>query len=126
MSVSTVRYTKEHDHLRQEGDRVIVGISHYAQEQLGDVVYLELPQVGKSLTKGEDAVVIESVKAASEVKAPATGNVVEINSKVNAAPELVNADPEGEGWLFVLNVSEGETFSDTLSPEDYQAYLKTL
>lgn len=126
MSASTVRYTKEHDHLRQEGNRVVIGISHYAQEQLGDVVYLELPHVGKSLTKGDDAVVIESVKAASEVKAPATGNVVEINPKVNTSPELVNADPEGEGWLFILDVSDGETFSDTMTPEDYQAYLKTL
>ena len=126
MSASTVRYTKEHDYLRQEGRRIVVGISHYAQEQLGDVVYLELPQVGKSLVKGEDAVVIESVKAASEVKAPASGNVIEINPKVHASPELVNADPEGEGWLFVLNVAEEEAFSGTMTPEDYQIYLKTL
>jgi glycine cleavage system H protein len=126
MSELTVHYTKEHDHLRQKGTRVIIGISHYAQEQLGDVVYLELPPVGKSLKKGEDAVVIESVKAASEVKAPATGSVVEVNEKVNASPELVNADPEGEGWLFVLDLLEGEKLEDTMTPEDYQAYLKAF
>ncbi|SRR5579883_439737 len=126
MSASTVRYTKEHDHLRQEGSRVIVGISQYAQDQLGDVVYLELPPVGKSLTKGEDAVIIESVKAASEVKAPATGKVLEINSELSANPGGLNEDPEGKGWLFVLDVSDEEGLSDTMTPEDYQAYLKTL
>ncbi|MCB2100601.1 MAG: glycine cleavage system protein GcvH, partial [Rhodobacterales bacterium] len=96
------KYTKEHEWIRVEGDTATVGISAYAQEQLGDVVFVEVPEVGKELAKGDEAAVVESVKAASEIYAPATGTVTAVNEDLAEDPSLVNADAMGQGWFFEM------------------------
>src|SRR5918998_3827401 len=101
----TTRYTKDHEYVRVEGDTAVVGITDYAQEQLGDVVYVELPEVGKTVSKGDEAAVVESVKAASEVYAPVAGEVVAVNSELEGAPATVNEDAEGAGWFLKLKVA---------------------
>ena len=115
-------YTKEHEWIRQEeGDVVSVGITHHAQDQLGDVVYVELPEVGTAITEGDTFGTVESVKAVSDLYAPVTGEVVEINEGLEDAPEAVNTDAYGEGWMIKVKVS-GET-EGLLSAADYQALL---
>ena len=119
-----LRYTDEHEWLRQEEDgTVTVGITDHAQSALGDLVYVELPEVGQSVDAGGDMAVVESVKAASDVYAPVSGEVVAVNEDLSDDPEKVNADPYGDGWIVRLKPSgEGET----LSPDDYQAFLDQL
>ncbi|MCD6070875.1 MAG: glycine cleavage system protein, partial [Microvirga sp.] len=101
----TTRYTKDHEYIRVEGDAGIVGISDYAQGQLGDVVFVELPSVGKTLAKGDEAAVVESVKAASEVYAPVSGEVIEVNSELEASPGTVNEDAAGRGWFMKIRLT---------------------
>ncbi len=122
----TIRYTREHEWIRLEGDIATVGISDYAQEQLGDVVFVELPEVGKLLAKGGDAAVVESVKAASEIYAPVAGEVVEVNSALADAPGTVNADPEGEGWFLKLKVANPAEVEALMTIDAYQEFLRTL
>ena len=114
-------YTKEHEWIRQEGDVVVVGITHHAQDQLGDVVYVELPEVGTAITEGDTFGTVESVKAVSDLYAPVTGEVVEINEGLEDGPESVNTDAYGDGWMIKVKVS-GET-EGLLSAADYQALL---
>src|SRR5688572_22912263 len=102
--MSTVRYTKEHEWIKIDGDTATVGITEYAQDQLGDVVFVELPPVGKKLVKGGDAAVVESVKAASEVYAPVSGEVIEVNALLAAEPGKVNEDAEGSAWFMKLRL----------------------
>ena len=102
----TVRYTKDHEYIRVEGDTGVVGITDYAQEQLGDVVFVELPQVGKSVAAGSEAAVVESVKAASEIYAPVSGEVVAVNTDLEGAPGIVNEDPNGKGWFLKLKLKD--------------------
>ena len=105
----TVYYTKEHEWIRVEGDQATVGITDFAQGQLGDVVFVELPDVGKQVTKGGEAAVVESVKAASDVYSPVSGEVTDANQALVDDPSLANTDPEGEGWFFRLRLSgQGE------------------
>jgi glycine cleavage system H protein len=122
----TVRYTKDHEYIRVEGDVGVVGITDYAQGQLGDVVYVELPTVGKTVTKGAEAAVVESVKAASEVYAPVSGEVVEVNSALEGAPGTVNEDPAGNGWFVKIRVSDPSELDALMGEDEYQAYLKTI
>jgi glycine cleavage system H protein len=122
----TTRYTKDHEYIRVEGDTAVVGISDYAQEQLGDVVYVELPQVGKALEKGGEAAVVESVKAASEVYAPVSGEVVEVNGALEGAPGTVNEDPAGNGWFLKLKLKDPSELDDLMSEEQYRAFVGTL
>jgi glycine cleavage system H protein len=122
----TVRYTKDHEYIRVEGDVGTVGITDYAQGQLGDVVYVELPAVGKAVTKGGEAAVVESVKAASEVYAPVSGEVVEVNSALEGAPGTVNEDPANGGWFVKIRLSDPTELEALMSEADYQAYLKTI
>ena len=103
--MSDTWYTDQHEWLRLDGDTATAGISAYAAEQLGDVVYVELPEIGRKVKKGDEIAVVESVKAASEVYAPADGEVVAVNDKLTEAPETVNAEPEGAGWFFRLKVA---------------------
>lgn len=103
--MSGLKYSKDHEWVRVEGDVGTVGISDYAQEQLGDVVYVELPEVGRTVAQNEEAAVVESVKAASEVYAPVSGEVVEANQALEDDPALVNSDPTGEGWFLKLRLS---------------------
>jgi glycine cleavage system H protein len=122
----TTRYTKDHEYIRVEGDTAVVGISDYAQEQLGDVVYVELPQVGKALEKGGEAAVVESVKAASEVYAPVSGEVVEVNGALEGAPGTVNEDPAGKGWFLKLKLKDPSELDDLMSEEQYRAFVASL
>ena len=109
-------FTKEHEWIRVEGDTATVGISNHAQEALGDIVFAEVPEAGKSLSKGQEAAVVESVKAASDVYAPVSGEVVEGNRAVADDPALVNSDPEGQGWFFKLKLEQrGKLFDATVA-----------
>ena len=124
--MATKRYTKDHEWISLEGDIGTVGISQYAQEQLGDVVYVELPQVGKKVAKGAEAAVVESVKAASEVYAPVGGEVVAVNDVLGETPATVNEDAEGNGWFLKLKVSDPKELDGLMSEDDYKTYLATL
>jgi glycine cleavage system H protein len=117
-----VRFTREHEWIRVEDDIAVVGISEYAQEQLGDVVFVELPAIGAAVEKGAQAAVVESVKAASEIYAPASGEVVAVNEELEDNPGRVNTDAMGDGWFFKIrlaNVSELETLMDAGAYKDY-------
>jgi glycine cleavage system H protein len=122
--MSELKYTEDHEWLRLEEDgRVTVGITDYAQDSLGDVVYVELPEVGRSVKAGDEVAVIESVKAAGDIKIPLAGTIVEVNSALADAPELVNSDPLGEGWFFKLQPDDAAAL-DGLMNED--AYKKSV
>src|SRR5687767_15048839 len=122
----TVRYTKDHEYIRVEGDTGVVGITDYAQEQLGDVVYVELPDVGKAVAKGDEAAVVESVKAASEIYAPVSGEVVEVNSTLSETPATVNEDALGKGWFAKLKVADKGQFASLMDEAAYQKYVEGL
>ena len=124
--MSELKFSKDHEWIRIKGDSGVVGISNYAQEQLGDVVFVELPEVGKALTKNAEAAVVESVKAASEVYAPVSGSVTENNASLNDSPGSVNSDPLGEGWFFKLLIKDTSELDDLLDEAAYEAYLKEL
>jgi len=118
-----LRYTKEHEWAKQEGGRVRVGITAYAQEQLGDVVFVELPKVGAKLSAMKTFGVVESVKAVSDLFAPLTGEVVEINAELPKKPEVVNADPYGKGWMIVVKLASAKEWDTLLSAEDYEKLI---
>jgi glycine cleavage system H protein len=120
------RYTKDHEWIRLDGDIATVGISTYAQEQLGDVVYVELPEIGKKLAKGDEAAVVESVKAASEVYAPVAGEVAAVNDALADAPGKVNESPEGDGWFLKLKGVKAADVESLMSADDYKAFLETI
>ena len=122
----SVKYSKEHEWVRMEGDAAVVGISDYAQEQLGEIVFVELPDVGKKLAKGDEAAVIESVKAASEVYAPVSGEVSEVNGDLDAAPAKVNTDATGEGWLFKMALADPDELDEMMDEDGYKAYVEGL
>lgn len=122
----TVYFTKDHEWVRVEGDTGTIGISDYAQGQLGDVVFVELPDVGRTVAPGDELAVVESVKAASEVYAPVSGEVVEVNEALNDDPSLVNAGAEGDGWFArvrLTNTAELESLMDEAAYKDYVASL---
>jgi len=124
--MSETKFTKDHEYVRLDGDTATVGITDYAQGQLGDVVYVGLPEVGKAVTQGGDAAVVESVKAASDVFAPISGEVVAVNSELEGAPSTVNEDPLGKGWFLKIKVKDRTEFDALMSEAQYQDYLKTL
>ena len=118
-----MKYTEEHEWLLKEGDTVTVGITEHAAEQLGDLVFVELPEVGTEVSKDDEVVVIESVKAASDILAPLNGKIVEVNDAIVEDPSLVNSDPMGEGWFFKLDsISEGDLDS-MMTKEQYDAFI---
>ena len=124
--MTTHRYTKEHEWARLDGDTATVGLSNYAQEQLGDIVFIDLPDQGTALEKGAEAAVVESVKAASEVYAPLSGEVTEANAALTDDPAKVNGDAEGEGWLFKIKVSEPGQLDELMDAAAYKDYLAGL
>jgi glycine cleavage system H protein len=115
-----LRYTEEHEWARVDGARVVVGITHYAQDALGDVVYVDLPPTGTRVEKGQPFGEVESTKSVSDLYAPVTGTIVERNETLESQPELVNADPYGEGWMVVIDVDDPAAVDDLLSAADYE------
>ena len=118
----TTRYTEDHEWIRVEDGVGTVGITNHAQEQLGDIVFVEVPDVGRALTKGDDAAVVESVKAASEVYAPVSGEVTEANAALADAPQTVNEDPSGAGWLYKVKLSDPSQLDDLMDEDAYKAH----
>ncbi|WP_310621075.1 glycine cleavage system protein GcvH [Flexibacterium corallicola] len=119
-------YTKDHEWVSLEGEEATIGITEYAQSQLGDIVFVELPEVGKSLSKGDEAAVVESVKAASEVYAPISGEVTGGNNDLEDEPGKVNEDPENSAWFFKLKVSSPDQLEGLMNEVDYKAFVNTL
>ena len=121
-----MHYTKDHEWVRLDGDVATVGISKHAADALGDVVFVETPEAGKTVSKGDSFAVVESVKAASEVYAPVSGEVVAVNSELEGAPGTVNEDPSGKGWFLKLKLKDAAELEGLMSEAEYQNYLKTL
>lgn len=121
--MATTYFTEDHEWLRVEGDVATVGITDYAQEQLGDIVFVEIPQVGKGLAKGDTAVVVESVKAASDVYAPADGEVTEANETLGSDPALVNSAATGDGWLWKMKLSDKSQLDGLMDEAAYKAHI---
>lgn len=119
----SVKYTKDHEWVRVDGNVITVGITDHAQAQLGDLVYVELGEVGRQLARGESFAVVESVKAASDVYAPCAGEIVARNEALNDAPETVNSDPQGEGWLIKIAIADAAELNELLSESDYKTLI---
>src|SRR5688500_5125595 len=126
MNPQDLRYTKEHEWVRLEGDVAVVGITAYAQEQLGDVVYVDLPEKGKTLKQMESFGAVDSVKTASDLYAPVSGEVLEANEALKAAPELVNQEPYGAGWMLKVKASNRKELDTLLDAAGYEQYIATL
>ena len=124
--MATVRFTEEHEWISVEGDTGTVGITGYAQEQLGDVVYVELPEIGKQVTKGGQAAVVESVKAASEIYAPVAGTVTAVNAALTDTPSLVNEDATGRGWFFKIKLASPGDLEGLMDESGYAGFLEGL
>ena len=122
----TVYFTKEHEWVRVEGDTATIGISDHAQEALGDIVFAEVPDAGRQLAKGQEAAVVESVKAASDVFAPVSGEVVEGNPALADDPAIINRDPEGEGWFFKLKLADPGQLEGLMDEAAYRDWVKSL
>ena len=123
--MQTIFYTRDHEWLGVRGSEVTIGITQYAQEQLGDVVFVELPELGDQLQQGDEAVVIESVKAAGEIMAPLSGTVVAVNESLIDAPELLNSDPQAEGWILKLALTTDVDMSNFMDQPQYQEYIQS-
>ena len=122
--MTTLRFTKDHEWVRLDGDLAVVGITDYAQSQLGDVVYVELPEIGRRVEQGKEAAVVESVKAASEVYAPVSGEVAEVNEALAADPAAVNADPMGNGWFLKLRLDDPKELDGLMGAEAYKRLVE--
>ena len=121
--MAILRFTKEHEYIRSEDRVAVVGITNHAQEKLGDIVFVEVPEVGRRLTAGEAAGVVESVKAASDVFAPVAGEVIEANAELVASPQLVNEDAEGRGWFFKIRLENERALEGLLDEDAYAAFV---
>lgn len=126
MAQENLLFSKDHEWVRREGGSLVIGVSDYAQHELGDVVFVDLPAVGKELKKGDPAANIESVKAVSDVYSPVAGNVTEANAKLADHPELVNQDPFGEGWIFKMSVQQAAELDELMDHRQYEEYLKGI
>src|SRR6266550_2975669 len=122
--MTALRFTKDHEWIRVEGDLAVVGITDYAQSQLGDVVYVELPEIGRQVEQGKEAAVVESVKAASEVYAPVSGEVTEVNQALATDPAMVNADPMGDGWFLKLRLDDPKELDGMMDEAAYQRLVE--
>jgi len=122
----TIKYTNEHEWIRVDGDVGTIGITNYAQEQLGDVVFVDVPQVGRNVTKGESIAVVESVKAASDIFAPVSGEIVEANGALTDSPGDVNAEPMGKGWFFKIRLSNKSELVGLMDEAAYNTFVKGL
>ncbi len=126
--MSTIKFTEDHEWVRidDDDDAVVVGITDYAQEQLGELVFIELPEVGADITQGDEAAVIESVKAAGDVKSPVTGSILEVNEALTDEPGIVNDNPETEGWFFKVKTGDLSELDDLMDEEAYRSFVKNL
>lgn len=124
--MAEVKYSEEHEWIRVEGDTGTIGITQYAQEQLGDVVFVDLPAAGRKVAKGESVAVVESVKAASDIYAPVSGDVIESNTALADTPGDVNAEPMGKGWFFKLKISDKGELAGLMDEAAYAAFVKSL
>ena len=124
--MSDIRFTRDHEYVRVDGDVGTIGISDYAQAQLGDVVFVELPKLGAKYEKGAGVAVVESVKAASDIFVPVSGEVVAVNAEVDAEPALINRDALGDGWILKIKLANPADLDDLMNQADYDAFLKTL
>jgi len=125
--MTEMRFTEDHEWARvEDDDTVVVGITDYAQDQLGELVFVELPEIGSDVVRGEEAAVIESVKAAGEVKSPITGTIVEINEALADAPDTVNQDPTGDGWFYKVRISDAAELETLMDEDAYQTYVAEL
>jgi glycine cleavage system H protein len=124
--MATLKYTDQHEWVAVEGDVATVGITDYAQGQLGDVVFVELPEEGKAFAIGDQAAVVESVKAAAEVYAPISGEIIEVNEALNDKPELVNEDATGEGWFFKIQIDDESELDSLMDAKEYKEFVKGL
>jgi len=120
------RFSSDHEFVRLDGEEGLVGISDYAQEQLGDVVFVELPETGKTFAKGDQVAVVESVKAASEIYMPVEGEIIAVNSDLDDEPGIVNSDPLGKGWFFRIRVTDKSQFDALMDENAYTQFLETL
>ena len=120
---NNLRYTKEHEWVRVEGDIAVMGITDHAQQELGDIVYVDLPKLGASVEKGKSFGSVESVKAVSDIYAPVSGKIVAFNENLSTAPEKINEDPHGEAWMVKIQLADAAEIQQLLSAEDYQKYL---
>ena len=119
-------YTRDHEWIKVEGNMITIGVTDYGQKKLREVVYVELPTVGQKVEEGEAIATLESVKASAEVYTPASGKVIEVNSKLVDSPELVNDDPYGDGWIAKIELEEERKFEDLMEPDEYRKYLEDL
>ena len=125
--MSEMKFTEDHEWIMLEEDNIaIIGITDYAQDKLGDIVYVELPEVGREFGRGDEAVVLESVKAAGEIKMPLAGTVLEVNEILIDEPEMVNADPEGDGWFMKISINQPEEVNELMGDSAYNQYLSGL
>ncbi len=124
--MTELRFTEDHEWIRVDGDEGTIGISEYAQEQLGDIVYVELPEVGATFEVGDEAAVVESVKAASEIYAPVAGEVTEVNDDLNSDPGLVNRDARGDGWFLKINIGDPSPLAGLMTEADYKDMIEGL
>ena len=122
----TVYFTGEHEWIKVEGDTATIGISDHAQQALGDIVFAEVPEQGRAVNKGDEAAVVESVKAASDIYAPIAGEVIMGNPALADDPSLVNRDPEGEGWFFKMTIADKDELDGLMDPDAYREWVKTL
>jgi glycine cleavage system H protein len=122
--MADTRFTRDHEWVRQEGDIAVIGITDYAQEQLGDVVYVELPEIGRQVAQGKEAAVVESAKAASEVYAPVSGEVVAVNDAIVADPAKVNADAMGDGWFVKIRLADAKELDGLMDEAAYRAFVR--
>jgi glycine cleavage system H protein len=126
MSIKDLKFTKDHEWVRVEGDIAVIGISDYAQGELGDVVYVELPAVDETVEKGDAVSNIESVKAVSDIYSPLSGEIVEVNELLEDTPENVNKDPYGDGWIFKIKMSDTGQLDELMNADKYEEYLKGI
>ena len=126
MYPNAFHYTKEHEWIRIEGEEAVIGITDFAQKQLGDIIYVELPEVGKSLAVHQALGVVESVKSVSDVYAPVAGDVVAVNEKLNQTADLLNKDPHGEGWIVRIKLADKSAIASLMTAADYEKYLEGL
>ncbi len=122
--MSNLYFTKEHEYVKVEGDTGYCGISNYAQEELGEVIKVILPEIGKSLKKGDEVCYVESPKESAKVYAPVGGEIIEVNEKLDDEPELINNDPYGDGWIFKIKITAPDDIKSLMNEEDYNKYIE--